>query len=167
MALAHKHSVPVCLDVNYRSRLWDTATAAAVLRPIAVAADMVVASDDELEVVSRPGSDTLEARVDALLDAGVREVVVKRGAAGASLYTVWAQHSHPAYPVTAVDSVGAGDAFVAGYLSGLLDGLEPICRLERAVRLGAFAVASHGDWVGLPTRAEQPLIQAAAGTALR
>jgi 2-dehydro-3-deoxygluconokinase len=167
MALARKHSVPVCLDVNYRGRLWDPVTAAAVLRPLAVLADIVVASDDELEVVSRPGADTLQSRISGLLDAGVREVVVKQGGAGASLHMVSSKHQLAAYPVTAVDSVGAGDAFVAGYLSGLLDGLDPTGRLDRAVCLGAFAVASHGDWEGLPTRADLPLIQAAAGTAVR
>lgn len=167
IALARKHSVPICLDINYRSRLWDPAAAAEVLRPLATVVDTVVASEDELDVVSRPGADTFKARIDGLLDAGVREIVVKKGAAGASLHTVWAEHHSGAYPVTAVDSIGAGDAFVAGYVSGLLDGLEPKGRLDRAVRLGAFAVAAHGDWEGLPTRAELSLIQAAAGTALR
>ena len=81
MVLARRHSVPVCLDVNYRGRLWDPVTAAAVLRPLAVLADIVVASDDELEVVSRPGAETLPSRIGGLLDAGVREVVVKRGRA--------------------------------------------------------------------------------------
>ena len=167
IALARMHSVPVCLDVNYRARLWDPAAAAAVLRPLAAHADILVASDDELELVARAADDTLGARISGLLEAGVREVVVKRGSAGASLHTASSTHEQAAYPVTAVDSVGAGDAFVAGYLSGVLDGLDPAARLDRAVCLGAFAVASHGDWEGLPTRADLPLIQAGAGTAVR
>ena len=48
------------------------------------------------------------------------------------------------------DVVGAGDAFVAGYLSGLLDDLDLAGRLDRAVATGAFAVASPGDWEGRP-----------------
>ncbi|MDV5143991.1 PfkB family carbohydrate kinase [Streptomyces sp. SBC-4] len=62
---------------------------------------------------------------------------------------------------------GAGDAFVAGYLSALLDG-EPVeRRLERGVALGAFAVASQGDWEGLPVRDELGLLAAAPGSAIR
>jgi 2-dehydro-3-deoxygluconokinase len=63
--------------------------------------------------------------------------------------------------------VGAGDAFVAGYLSGLLDGLDLAARLDRAVTTGAFAVAAPGDWEGLPTRRELALLQSPPGTTLR
>jgi 2-dehydro-3-deoxygluconokinase len=53
-----------------------------------------------------------------------------------------------------VDTVGAGDAFTAGYLSALLDGLPVEERLRRGVTLGAAAVAASGDWEGLPSRSE-------------
>ena len=56
--------------------------------------------------------------------------------------------------MTAVDTVGAGDAFCAGLISGILDGLPPQERLDRATLLGARAVSTRGDWQGLPTRAE-------------
>ena len=55
------------------------------------------------------------------------------------------------------EAIAAGDAFVAGYLSGLLDRLPLEERLHRAALLGAFCVASHGDWEGLPTRSELDL----------
>ncbi|KOT89200.1 sugar kinase [Streptomyces sp. NRRL F-5755] len=73
----------------------------------------------------------------------------------------------PAVPVRAVDPVGAGDAFVAGYLSALLDGEGVAGRLERAGITGAFAVASPGDWEGAPTRAELHLLGAPPGTVVR
>ena len=60
--------------------------------------------------------------------------------------------------MTAVDTVGAGDAFTAGYLSGHLDGLDVAGRPRRAVTLGAFAVGSRGDWEGLPRRHELSLL---------
>lgn len=61
----------------------------------------------------------------------------------------------------------AGDAFVAGYLSALLDDEEPAGCLERAVTTGAFAVASHGDWEGAPTRSELGMLGAPPGTVVR
>jgi 2-dehydro-3-deoxygluconokinase len=57
-------------------------------------------------------------------------------------------------PVAVADTVGAGDAFTAGYLSALLEGLPVEERLRRGATLGAAAVAAYGDWEGLPTRAE-------------
>lgn len=138
----------VCLDVNYRATLWSRETAAAVLRPLASSATIVVGDADELALVGD---------VDDLLRAGVREVVVKAGALGASVSAVDGTWSVPAVPVTAVDVVGAGDAFVAGYLSGWLDGLDTPARLARGAQVAGFAVACVGDWEGLPTRAELDL----------
>ena len=99
-----------------------------------------------------------DAAVQALLDAGATHVAVKRGAAGATLWCRGERHDAPAVPVTAVDALGAGDAFSAGVLSGLLDGLTPAECLHRGTVLGAFAVSSHGDWEGLPRRDELHLL---------
>ncbi|GLY82150.1 sugar kinase [Actinoallomurus iriomotensis] len=157
----------VSLDVNYRSALWDRPRAARALRPLVPRLSVVVASEDELELVA-PASATTEAdRVAALLEAGVAEVVIKRGADGGTVHTTAATVRSPARQVPVADPVGAGDAFVAGYLSGLLDGLDPAARLGRAVTTGAFAVASSGDWEGLPTRDELSLLDSLPGTTLR
>ncbi|MET7403374.1 sugar kinase [Dactylosporangium sp. NPDC005572] len=151
----------VCLDVNHRRRLWSDDEAAATLRLLVSDVDVLVASDDELHLVA--GDDA----VAGLLAAGVREVVVKHGADGATSHTADGSLHRPARHVAAVDTVGAGDAFVAGLLSGMLDGLDAGGRLDRAVTTGAFAVATRGDWEGLPTRDELALLDHAPGTALR
>ncbi len=44
---------------------------------------------------------------------------------------------------------------------------EPAGCLERAVTTGAFAVASHGDWEGAPTRSELGMLGAPPGTVVR
>ncbi|UWP86365.1 sugar kinase [Dactylosporangium fulvum] len=152
----------VCLDVNHRARLWSAAEAAAALRPLLPSLDLVVASDDELGVLTDAADP-----VPALLAEGVREIVVKHGADGATGHSTAGSVHRPARRVPVVDTVGAGDAFVAGLLSGLLDGLDADGRLDRAVTAGAFAVATRGDWEGLPTRAELTLLDHAPGTALR
>jgi 2-dehydro-3-deoxygluconokinase len=142
----------VCLDVNYRAKLWDQAVATRALRPLLRHVDVLVASEDELPLVSDVPDQAAGAK--ALLAAGVHEVVVKRGARVASVYTAGHRFDQPAVDVPMVDAVGAGDAFTAGYVSGLLDGLAPTDRLHRAVTTGAAAVAAAGDWEGLPTRTE-------------
>ena len=141
----------VSLDVNFRSRLWNRAEAREALAPLTRHTDLVIASDDELDLLGR-GDEA--AAVASLLEAGVGRVAVKRGAAGASIWTAEGRVDQLAFAVTAVDTVGAGDAFCAGLLSGILDGLDAAGSLRRAVTLGAFAVGTHGDWEGLPTRAD-------------
>jgi 2-dehydro-3-deoxygluconokinase len=139
------------LDVNHRARLWGRDECRAVLASAARYADLVVASEDELDLVA-PGSEA-EA-VDSLLAAGVAMVAVKRGPAGATLWTKDGRLEQPAIAVTSVDTIGAGDAFCAGFLSGWLDGLDGAKCLERGALLGAWAVSTRGDWEGLPRRSE-------------
>src|SRR6185437_6216689 len=94
----------VSFDVNYRSRLWGRPEAREVLQAGVGRADLVIASDDELDLVA-DGSE--EDAAGALLAAGASYVVVKRGALGASLWTETGRVDAPAVPVTAVDTVGA------------------------------------------------------------
>jgi 2-dehydro-3-deoxygluconokinase len=157
-ALAAGRGVDVSFDVNYRSRLWAEEQASAVLTPLARRARVVFGSAEELALVGGAA---------ALLAAGVREVVTKQGVDGATVSTVDASWQAPGHRVPVVDAIGAGDAFTAGYLSALLDGLAPPERLARGNACGAFAVASSGDWEGLPTREELDLLARHEGEALR
>ncbi|MFD4480459.1 sugar kinase [Streptomyces sp. NPDC058471] len=165
LELARECGTKVCLDVNFRSRLWSAEESAAVMRSWIPYVDVLIASDDELPLCAPEEAIPGEAR--ALLARGVGEVVVKLGADGATAHTAEGELHVPARPVRAVDAVGAGDAFVAGYLSALLDGENVTGRLDRAVTTGAFAVASHGDWEGAPTRPELGLLGAGPGTVIR
>lgn len=173
LRLAQQAGSLVCLDVNYRARLWAADEASRVLRTWIPYVDILIASDDELLLCLPQDTDEagvagpLPAQARLLLDLGVDEVVVKLGADGARVFTKDGSMDRPAKSVRAVDPVGAGDAFVAGYLSALLDGEEPGGRLERAVTTGAFAVTSPGDWEGAPTRAELSLLGAPPGTVVR
>ncbi|TDU91729.1 2-dehydro-3-deoxygluconokinase [Kribbella voronezhensis] len=153
--------VQVSLDVNYRGRLWSRADAAAVLRELLPHVHTVFASDDELDLLTDATDPVAE------LLTSVSEVVVTAGGKGAWSHTSAGTIHQPALPVTVVDSIGAGDAFVSGYLSATLDGLPITARLERATAGGAFCVGAFGDWESLPTREELSLLAQSHGTALR
>ncbi|MER5428647.1 sugar kinase [Streptomyces sp. NPDC002588] len=164
---ARDAGITVCLDVNYRSRLWTTEHARTALRPLLEYTDLLIASEDELPLVlERPDGGEAEA-AQSLLTAGVTEVVVKRGARGATSFTTDGATHCAARQADAVDLVGAGDAFVAGYLSGHLRGADIPARLHRAVTTAAFAVATRGDWEGLPTQDELGLFDQPDGTTIR
>ena len=168
-ARAAGEGLDVSLDVNYRSKLWSRDEARAVLTPLARLASILIASDDELGLVASgeaaasgagTAGDAEAAMAAELLNCGVREVIVKRGAAGAGVHTAAGRWETPAVPVTSIDTVGAGDAFTAGYLSALLDGEDVAGRLQRGALAGAFAVSTAGDWEGLPRRDELALLGA-------
>ena len=165
--LARSAGALVSVDVNYRSRLWTPGHARRVLSDLARSADIVIASEDELGlVVDGRAADEADAAAE-LAASGVSQLVIKRGAGGASVWHEGRAHHAPAIPVTVLDTIGAGDAFTAGYLSDLLDGLRPPDALHRGTVTGAFAVASLGDWEGLPDRDELSLLDSQAGSTLR
>jgi 2-dehydro-3-deoxygluconokinase len=115
-------------------------------------ADVVFAGVDEAALVVEGGWN--EQVAEQLAALGPSEVVLKLAAEGAMAYVDGKATTAPGLAVTSVDPVGAGDAFVAGYLSALLDDLKPLERLQRGNACGAFAVSVAGDWEGLPRRDE-------------
>lgn len=163
---AAAQDIAVSLDVNHRARLWSRERARAALTELAASLEVVFASEDELALVAPAGDDT-DAHAKSLLAVGVTEVVVKLGAAGALVHTAAGTHHEPALAVDAVDPIGAGDAFVAGYLSARLDGLSLQDRLVRGNTVGAFVVGTRGDWEGLPTHAELQMLAGPRGEVLR
>lgn len=155
LEFAREHSVQVSFDINYRHRVWKDKPARALLHQLAARADVVFGGAEEFELI---GVDSPED----LLTLGVREVVLKDGANGATTITAAGSWSLPALPVTVVDPVGAGDAFVGGYLAALLEGQPETDRLRQGITLGAFAVSTLGDWEGLPTAQEIRALNLAA-----
>jgi 2-dehydro-3-deoxygluconokinase len=151
---AEEHGVPISFDVNHRESLIPAADAAPGYRRLAAAATVVFGGVDELELLVGRHDDDRRLAL-AISGLGPPEVVVKRGDRGAAVLTPegdWIES--PAIPVTVVDSVGAGDAFVAGYLAERVLGESPRSALATAVRAGAAACGSPGDWEGAPFRAD-------------
>jgi 2-dehydro-3-deoxygluconokinase len=156
MDVARGCGVRISFDVNLRRRLWSDEAAAERLRPIAVAADLVFGDPDELAVVAGTvdRSDGLEA-ARALRSGGAGSVVVKRGAAGATLVGDAEPVSEPAIAMLrVVDPVGAGDAFCAGYLAALMDGRDARTALRWGNGCAAAVLGVEGDLTGLPSGAE-------------
>ncbi|MBD0673725.1 sugar kinase [Streptomyces sp. CBMA156] len=154
--LARAAGVTVVLDVNHRSMLWSRRDAAAALRLLIDRVDVVIGGEEELRLLTDETAP--EAIAAAVRDLGPAEVVVKRGDQGALALAGSESVTVPAVLVSCVDPVGAGDAFVAGYLSARLEGLDLAGRLRRGALCGAFAVSVPGDWEGLPRRGELDLL---------
>ena len=159
---ARAHGVIVSLDVNYRTALWAPDVAARTLRDLARQADVLFASEDEaMLLAATQGAGIGPVDLARQLTAyGPPQVVIKRGRDGCVALIDGQVYQRAALPVRAVDPVGAGDAFVAGYLADLIAGQPAATRLATANATGAFAVTVSGDWEGLPRRAELALLHA-------
>lgn len=150
MTFAKEHNILVCFDPNIRRKLWNEERAKEVLEPLLALSDIVLLGEDEAEVLL--GIKEPKEIVADLQKRGVRWIGIKQGAQGAYVAHGSEEYAIPAYPVTVVDTIGAGDAFNAGFLAGLLED-RPIetCGLMGAM-MGALAVSSYGDFEGLPNR---------------
>lgn len=168
IAVARAAGVTVSFDLNYRGNLWSRERAGSVYRDIIPLADIVFAGDDEAAIAvgtapaagdgSVLGVDAAElARRIAAMGPG--QAVIKLGADGAIALIDGELYRQKAVPVDAVDTVGAGDAFVAGYLAEFISGLGAQERLRTAARTGAFACLVPGDWEGFPRRHELNLLE--------
>lgn len=142
----------VSFDINYRSALASPAIAGPVLRELAERSDIVFGGEEEYAILY-PGASVADAAA-RLRDAGCATTVVKLGPAGAAVITADSVVEAAGFTIDAVDTVGAGDAFVSGYLSALLEELDTEATLQRANSCGAMACLVPGDWEAAPTRQE-------------
>jgi 2-dehydro-3-deoxygluconokinase len=159
--VARNAGVTVSFDLNYRSALWSPEEAAPMLAAAVRRADVVFAGELEAEIVTGTADALGAARaLEKMIPTHPSQVIIKRGAHGclARVNGVTIEQPAPAVPV--VDTVGAGDACVAGYLAELMSGAEPAARLRTAVAAGAFAVTVSGDWEGMPDRRSLALLEA-------
>lgn len=170
--LAQACGATVAFDLDFRPDQWHDVRAYGVAARSALRwVDVVIGTQDELKAallrdaggVDAGYSAISDARVmgdstaaaQALLAAGPRVVIEKRGADGARVHFAGGgAQDVPGFPVEVVNILGAGDAFAAGLLYGHLQGWD----WERAARLGnacgAILVTKHGCANFMPTLAE-------------
>jgi len=139
MEAARHSDAVVTLDVNYRRKLWNPAAAAAALREVASLIDVLVCTvEDAVDLFGVTGPEELRAAL------GVETVVLTLGADGAAASRSGNTMRRGGHPVETVDRVGAGDAFMAGLIWGLVDGSLEL-GLERGLAMSALKMTLHGD----------------------
>ena len=147
--LAKRNGLQVVFDPNIRLKLWSKEEARRVLMDVASRCDIVMPGLEEGEILT--GEQTPEKIAARLLENGARVVVVKLGEQGAYYATPELSEYVEGFPVKQiVDPIGAGDAFAAGFLSGLLRGWTYREAVRLGNRVGAFALTVAGDVEGLP-----------------
>jgi 2-dehydro-3-deoxygluconokinase len=134
----------VTFDVNYRQRLWSREAAAEAARAAAPLVDVLICTaEDARDLFDAAGEpEEVVARLQA--DLAVHTAVLTLGAEGAIAWRHGAIVRRGGHSVEVVDRVGAGDAFAAGLIWGLLeDSIE--LGLERGLAMAALKMTVHGD----------------------
>lgn len=149
---ARARGATVSFDVNYRSKLWSPDAARAGLAPILRHVDVLICGEGDAATVFGLRGSPNEV-LGGLHDlSGAERVVLTRSQNGSATLIGGELVEVPARAAEIVDRLGAGDAFAAGVLDGILDG-DPVAGMRRGSVLGALALAQRGDMVRT-TRAE-------------
>jgi sugar/nucleoside kinase (ribokinase family) len=134
------------------------------LREVLPHTDLFVPNTDEAALIL--GETDAIRQAQAFHAMGARRVVVTQGSHGAVAVSDALCTRLGTYPVAFVDGTGGGDAFVAGYIAGLLDGLPEIDCLKLASAVGASCVRAVGASAGIFTRPEADAFIAAHALAV-
>jgi sugar/nucleoside kinase (ribokinase family) len=140
---ARKAGLSVSVDTGWDARgEWMD-----VLRPCLPYTDLLFVNEDEARELTSAAHPIEAAR--ALQEHGVRNVVLKLGAAGCVMLLGDESVASPGFQVSVVDTTGAGDCFVGGFLAALLRGLPYADAAHLANAVGALSVQKLGSTAGL------------------
>jgi sugar/nucleoside kinase (ribokinase family) len=144
---AHRAGAQTLLDVVLPG---DTKASMDDLRTILPSVDFFLPNEDEARQLS--GEQDSERQAACFNDAGAETVVITMGAEGLLVSTATDTRRLTAPSVGVVDGSGAGDAFAAGLIVGVLEGWALERSLRFASEVGAFACTALGCSAGIPDR---------------
>jgi len=122
----------------------------AALEPVLSETDVFLPNHDEAAAITGHADPVRQA--ETFLEAGAGTVVITQGTIGTLLMSNDLRLRAATYPVEFVGGTGAGDAFDAGYIAGLLEGAEPRRCLQWGSALGASCVRAIGATQSVLTR---------------
>lgn len=165
IACARERGTRIVLDIDYRPVLWgltsagegenrfiESRLATQRLQAVLPACDLVVGTEEEIRVAG--GHEDTAAAIARIRALSTATLIVKRGAAGCTIHEGERVIPVHGFPVEVLNTLGAGDAFLAGFLAAWLrdESWEACARLGNAC--GALTVSRHGCSPALPTRVE-------------
>lgn len=138
-----RHPVLRVFDANLRPPFYDFE----VIETLLGYADVLKINEDELVIFAdyfktEPTVESLCAHLDQHFPMEI--ICVTRGSKGALIYQKGVITEHPGYKVKVEDSIGAGDAFLSGFVKTYLDDKSPEEILDFACKLGAFVATQKG-----------------------
>lgn len=149
LEFAKKNDIIVSYDPNYRKMLWkDEEIAIKGMRSILEYVDIIKISDEEIHLLT--DTDNPQDAAQELMDKGIDCVIVTLGSKGAYVATRDASITSPCPDGTVVDTTGAGDSFMGGFLYKMSQNNKKPCELtkEDITEYAEFANKVAGIVVG-------------------
>ncbi|MBP2660168.1 MAG: 2-dehydro-3-deoxygluconokinase [Firmicutes bacterium] len=156
IAIAKEKGLLISFDPNIRKQLWKGEESRRMLLEIAQQADIILPGVQEAELLV--GSLKWKDISTYFHGKGIRFVIMKNGADGAYYSMIEADgvirdgYEKGFKVKRVIDTVGAGDGFAVGVLSGILEELPLKEAVRRGNGIGSMAVLVKGDSEGYPTR---------------
>lgn len=152
MERAKEAGIFITFDPNLRPALWENEeTMVQVINQLASNANVVLPGIEECKILV--GSTDMDEISDFYQGMGVQTVIIKDGAKGAFVKDEEDTYRVSGFKVEkVVDTVGAGDGFAVGVISGILENLPMEESVRRGNAIGAIQVMHISDNEGLPNR---------------
>lgn len=151
---ARKNNLLISFDTNIRRALWkNEKEMKKVLNKIAFESDIVLPGIGEGRELT--GKNTPEQIADYYIQNGSKAVIIKIGKSGAYYKTKEESGQVDGFKIeNIVDTVGAGDGFASGLLSGILDGKSIKDSVKTGNAVASIIIQHKGDNAPLPTKEE-------------
>ncbi|MEM3134112.1 MAG: sugar kinase [Candidatus Bathyarchaeia archaeon] len=150
LRVAQEGGVKVSFDTNIRLKLWPSKEKAReTLLPIVEGANILLTEPEDAEILI--GEKDPQKIIDKMLSMGPETVVVKLGEEGAIASNGRETITKPGFKVSVVDVIGAGDAFAAAFIAGILKNRSLEEALTYGNVAGALVVTVRGDIENLPS----------------
>ena len=146
------HGGTVSFDPNLRPEMLDLPGLREACETLFRRCDLFLPSGVELNLFTKAKGE--KAAVDEILAQGIKAIVHKRGAEGASYFDASNQLTQPGFEVEELDPTGAGDCFGATFVSCWLRNMTPARCLGYAAASGALAVTRQGPMEGAASHAD-------------
>ena len=150
MGWAQENGKLISFDPNIRRKIWGEVDYIPLLREMLEFSDIALLGLSEAKEIY--GIDDVREIAKNILNSGVSVVVIKDGGNGAYCANREEFLFIPPIKCTPVDSVGAGDGFNAGFLSGILENKSLLEAGRMGAVVGAMATETTGDVNGYPNR---------------
>ncbi len=158
ISYAHQHQMIVSFDPNLRFPLWpDKIKYRQTILEFIPFAHLIKISDDELFFIT--GIEDIEQAVQSLFQGHVCVVVITKGSQGATVHTKTSQFFVPSIKTVAVDTTGAGDAFIGAIIYKILSQKIHLDQLEKQIdervirfahQVSAYVVSRYGAIPAMP-----------------
>ncbi|MEO6524195.1 MAG: carbohydrate kinase [Mucilaginibacter sp.] len=141
MTLLVENKLLKVFDVNLRSPHWELST----IQTLAAMADVVKMNEEEANLLISAYDEPLKDKIiEFQKKYHCQTIIVTRGENGAMVWHDEHFYEHPGFKIEVEDTVGAGDAFLATFVAGLLNKYPMDQILEKACGIGGYVASCCG-----------------------